>query len=391
MIHCYNEGALRAYLDGELPDAERTGVAAHLASCAACRSRLEEQRALAGQVATLLAAPTTVPDPYAALPQLRGRLGRDHAAATPYRATPTASLRSSPEEVMSITARIWAGPRRSLAAALAAIVAVLSLLLFPPVRAAADQLLQIFRVQQVLFMPISQERIEQLQRLNFDKETLFVAQPRLINTPAAPRTVGSLDEAAALAGFRPAQPALDPAPTATQIVVHDRRVVEFQVNVEAARQLLALMDVNDVTLPDALGAAPITADVPSVVETRYQGDNYTITLIQSHSPTVTLPDGVDLAQLGKAVLRLLGMPPEQADVLSRQIDWSSTLIFPFPADVNNIRQVVVNDTPALLVSGGNSGQRHWQLYWQHGDRFSMLEARGQMRDADLIAIAESIR
>jgi len=51
MLQCYTtrqrERRLRAYLDGELPAIERAALGAHVASCAACRGRLREQRALA--------------------------------------------------------------------------------------------------------------------------------------------------------------------------------------------------------------------------------------------------------------------------------------------------------------------------------------------------------
>ncbi|HTQ53695.1 MAG TPA: hypothetical protein VMI94_04495 [Bryobacteraceae bacterium] len=41
MKHCLDEGTLRAYLDGELPDAEACRVEANLTSCAECRGRRE--------------------------------------------------------------------------------------------------------------------------------------------------------------------------------------------------------------------------------------------------------------------------------------------------------------------------------------------------------------
>ena len=49
-----DEGTLHAYLDGELPSAERAGVEAHLAQCAPCRAGLEEARALLERASTLL-------------------------------------------------------------------------------------------------------------------------------------------------------------------------------------------------------------------------------------------------------------------------------------------------------------------------------------------------
>jgi hypothetical protein len=282
-------------------------------------------------------------------------------------------------------------PRRGLLAGLAALIVLLGLLALPPVRAVADQLLQIFRVQKVLFMPISPERIEQLKQLDFDGKTLFVDKPKLVNQPAEPRTVDSADAAAGAVGFPLGQPTVFPgAPTTTEHVVHDRAVMQFQVDVKAARQLLALLNIDDVTLPDALGAQPITAAVPAFAETRYQGANYTLALYQGHSPELTLPKGVDLDQLGRAGLRLLGMDSAAAEALSRQIDWSSTLIFPFPKDIRDIREVQIGSAQGLLVGAGRGGERHWQLYWQNGDRFAMLEGRN-IRDADLIAAAESVR
>jgi hypothetical protein len=54
MLHV-DDGSLHAFLDGELSGAERDRVASHLAECAACRTRLEEERALIARAGALLA------------------------------------------------------------------------------------------------------------------------------------------------------------------------------------------------------------------------------------------------------------------------------------------------------------------------------------------------
>ncbi len=49
-----DDGTLHAYLDGELLPVERARVEAHVAECAACRGRLEEERALIERASNLL-------------------------------------------------------------------------------------------------------------------------------------------------------------------------------------------------------------------------------------------------------------------------------------------------------------------------------------------------
>jgi hypothetical protein len=178
------------------------------------------------------------------------------------------------------------------------------------------------------------------------------------------------------------------------LAVRDRFAVQFSINVQAARQVLAMMNVNDVTVPDALGSTPIVVNMQPSLESHYHGTNYDLNLYQGVSPTVKLPDGVDLAQLGKAGLRVLGMDPAQADAVSRSIDWRSTLVFPFPTDFQDVRQVSIGNSQGLLVGSergdANGREPQWRMYWQHGNRFYILEGRN-LDEAEMLAAAESIR
>jgi hypothetical protein len=58
MNNCWPQGALRAYLDRELPSAEMRAVADHLAECAECDARCAE---LAGRAARVFALIETLP------------------------------------------------------------------------------------------------------------------------------------------------------------------------------------------------------------------------------------------------------------------------------------------------------------------------------------------
>src|SRR5690349_15071227 len=69
MMSC-DDGLLRAYLDDELNRTERATIAAHLASCGHCRSRVGELHAVATRVTGLLTDPSASPDPQIALSRL---------------------------------------------------------------------------------------------------------------------------------------------------------------------------------------------------------------------------------------------------------------------------------------------------------------------------------
>ncbi len=66
-----DEGALHAYLDGELPPGERTALEAHLAQCEACRGRLSDERALVERSSALLGAVRPVERPIPPFEQIR--------------------------------------------------------------------------------------------------------------------------------------------------------------------------------------------------------------------------------------------------------------------------------------------------------------------------------
>jgi hypothetical protein len=250
----------------------------------------------------------------------------------------------------------------------------------------------------VLFVPVDTSRLQQLGALNADPTAFFVGKPTIVGDEKS-TVVNSAGEAAAAAGFTPEQPATFPRdPSSTVFTVHDSLKAEAQVNVATIRDVLSALNVTDITLPDALGSAPISASVPPFVETAYKGEGFEFHLVQGHSPTVTLPKGVDLAQLGEAGLRVIGMQPEQARELSRQIDWSSTLVAPFPANLSDVVRVQVGDAQGLLVTAGGKFGGGYEsgsssvIYWQRGDRFFVLQGAGKDVNNDMmLVVAKSVK
>jgi hypothetical protein len=383
MTSHYDDGALRAYLDEQLSDTEQTEIATHLASCAQCQTRLAELSALADAVSGRLAQRANEPGSpsvEAALARLRPQL---------------ASASTAPKKRLSMPA---VPARRRLATGLgiaAALVLTFGLVLglVPGAGAAAAQFLQQFRAQSVIYVPVSPTRVQQAQQLQLDPNTLFLSQPTRIGPAPTQQTADSLTQASSLAGFTAQAPSSFPsAPATTAYLVDGQSAYQLQVNVKTLRQALTTLGVTDVTIPDSLGAQPITIQLPPTVRSQYAGKDYTFSLIQGASPTVTLPNDVSLAELGRAALEVYGMSPSDARTLSQQIDWRSTLVFPFPTGMSAIQQVSIGDAQGMLFKANKNGAREYLIYWQRGSRFYILEATGNgLGVTDALSAATSVK
>lgn len=416
MTRCYDEGVLRSYLDNELAPETHRHLEAHIATCHVCHERLEHLRLHSAEVRMLLKEPASVPDPHIALQQFRqATLNRQQMADR----SPQVQPLSSVAEASSISSRVsvpisWrtimknifgfmSGHYRTTFAGAITVVVLLGVLFVPPLRAMAEQFLQVFRVQNVVFVPINQDHMEELENLDFDGETLFMSEPTAINEPGEPRIVADVDEAAEYVEFAPG--AIEDLPddtTLTEMAVMDRATYEFEVNVETSQQLLDMLNINE-TIPAELGDAPITIDLPASITTQYSSEAkdetgeavYTLTLHQGLSPEISLPEDVDLAKLGKVALLLLGMEPNQAEALSQEIDWSTTLIYPFDPSMDNIQQVQINGAKGILTNGYgefDGEEMNWKtLYWQDGEHFYVLVGEGRVSTDTILDAAESMR
>jgi hypothetical protein len=125
-------------------------------------------------------------------------------------------------------------------------------------------------------------------------------------------------------------------------------------------------------------------------------------LLQSATPQVELPEGFDLAVLGRLGLRLAGMSAEEALSFSRTIDWRATLLVPVPVQGGTFREVEVSGQRGLLVTvqpppmaapdgSTRSSRPRSLLLWSTADKVFALEGPGTRGGVELVEMAQSIR
>ena len=416
MNECIEEGLLRTYLlQGNMAPAQRETVERHMPTCPACREQLAQLRSTAARVNGHLAslAPEQAPDKGTAWQRMQVALAQERLVPGAGAQAPARRPDLTPRPLnnlpnrrtpMQTIATPRAGTRRALFSGLAAALVLISLA-FPSVRAVADQLLQTFRAQSATFVGVDASRLSQILSMNIDPSSVFLGQPEFSKGTLQSKEVATYQEAAAAVGFRPEQVYTLPGKALTEeIDVVSGGNVSFTVDVDNLRGLLAALNINDVSLPDALGTQPINADIPASTYIKYTGSGYTLYLAQGRSPEVHMPAGVELAQLGRAGLRVLGMNEIEADNLSKQIDWSTTLVVPFPVGVSSFKPVWVGKVPGMLVESsfgalpnvstrlGRIPPGYQLLYWQQGDHFYVLAASGTAAgEQALLEAANSVR
>jgi hypothetical protein len=288
-------------------------------------------------------------------------------------------------------------PAVALACAAALVVAAFTL---PPVRAAAREFLDLFRVQRFAAVPVDPDRLERLQASGIDLKTFVGDQVEVLDEGQEPEVVESLEIAASLAGFDARAPQAPPQKTTLGevAVVHPGA---FRVRIDTAKlaEVAAVLGVEDARVPGAWDGRTIEVHAPPVVALRYQRDGGEFALLQSPGPEVTLPEGVDLAELGALGLQMAGMSAEEAVLFAGRIDWRSTLLVPIPAQGGSFREVEVNGRKGLLVSGrrpktedpdGTSRPSRWHsvLLWADEDR--VYAASGPGHGFELLEMAQSV-
>jgi anti-sigma factor RsiW len=326
-----HDGLLLSYLDGQLTPVQSQELSEHLEICRLCQrrlSRLEMERAQVSQALThTRPSPLDRPSAHRALANLRAVIG----------------------ERKDMSMKLSKKMQRVLAGAVALIV-IGVLLSLAPVRALASDFLSLFRVQEFVVVDVDDQRMEEIAAAI--NNNMHFGEEEVLQDPGQPVEVSSLDEAAAQAGFVPRRPQGHGDPTRIEVTGLAR--MRYTPDVETLRQVFVAMELDPALLPDNIDGQPFVITIPASITQTYGelDDPEGFIIGQIPSPSVEVPEGVDMQALGNAMLQLLGMTPAEAERLSQTIDWTTTLVVPIPASMSVIQEVEVDGTTGLYILPG---------------------------------------
>lgn len=277
------------------------------------------------------------------------------------------------------------------------VLASVLILTVPPARVLAQDFLNLFRVKKFATITVDPARMKQLDNLNIDTEKLFADNVQVLKEPGKPVSVASAEEAGKRAGFAVAVPSDLPKGAKLQASVQGEGSAVITANVAKAQEILDLVGINDVTIPAQLDGAKITITKPAAVDLDYTFTNGEIHFMQSPSPEVDLPPGVELRQLGEIGLRVLGLSKEDASNFAAKVDWNSTFLIPIPANAAEVRQVSVNGADGLLLTSNGTARNGRSPYadgdavllWANHGMVYAMEGHGSA--VNLLEVANSVQ
>lgn len=365
---CPDDGELRQAInhDGSVDPA----IQEHLNHCRACATRFaviaDSAAMTARQISTLAPPP--------------GDLDIDGAYRMFRRAMATQSARDTLEG--SKMRQMFGMRSMRAASATIAVVAVIAAVTFSPMRTVADDFLSQFRVQKFAAVTIPMDALapmqslamtgmsdadkadfeEQLGRLgsfdttfDFDVEDLEHSTnlPESMTLDEAEAQFGDIDEPSDLPdGF-------DNAP---KVYLTEAGSASFTMNTANVQELIDSIGLPIYSLPDATEYPTLEfkANLPAAALLEYlNADGERIVAGQMASPTLDIPESVDMDALREDILRFPGLPADLVAELRSIDDWENTLIIPIPEGATS-DDITINGQPGLLIEHENGSAVLWE-------------------------------
>ena len=310
------------------------------------------------------------------------------------------ALREQLRDDADAAALVRARWRPVLAFAAAAVVIVVAFA-FPAVRVSAQAVLDLFRVREFTAVSFDPQRFERLHAQGGDRVFGVFDQQDVLREPGPPRAMASFAEAGAAANLDAREPrSLAGGVALDSVWVTGAGEANLVVHADRLRSVLDALELRDVEVPPGLDGRAVHVAMSPAITARYKSARRRVLFVQSRSPEVGLPAGIDPTGLGEIGLRILGLSEAEAHRLAAQIDWRNTLVVPVPVNASSFRAIQVQGHRGLLIStratGANGpagtarvGRDESVVLWSVNDRVYAL--MGSLDGPELLQMAESVR
>lgn len=279
---------------------------------------------------------------------------------------------------------VWIG-------ALATVLLVAGLLL-SPVRSVAVGALDSFRVKRFAVITVDPSKLPFAQAARVHHGAGLTPNPDIFGDyngplkPQKPVEVGTLEAAAKRTG----ESLADAGGTISgrklsAVYVGQAAQASYTFDLAKMRAAVQRSGVKSVTVPAQLDGKTFTLQVPQGVFVRYGTGKDSVVFAQGNSPTLRIPDGVNMEYIRQDILSIPGLPPDLASQLQQVKDWEHTLIIPLPPGGSS-KDVKVDGAPGVQISD-RTGEYNAVL-WQRNGR--LYAVGGKLSAAQALDAASAV-
>jgi hypothetical protein len=332
----------------------------------------------------------------------RRRLGAPPQEDAPYDATLALhKFKAHTERKTQMTEFGKSRMRPALAAGMLALT-LLAAFAITPVRTAALGLFDVFRVEKFAAVTVDVSRMPMKLNQNVDEAELRQEleshraegpNPNVLGTYSGPmkpekaRQFGSIEEAGQAIGsdLADAGPALAGRELKRVYATEPVRS-SYTFDTEKIRAKMKEAGVQGVRVPQQIDGKTFTFNIPQGVFVQYGSDEDGAVFAQGKSPSLSIPEGVNMDYLRQDFLMVPGLPQDLVAQVQAIEDWEHTLIIPLPPGGSS-REVKIGRSQGLLLSD-KTGE-HNGVLWERGGTLYALG--GKLSQDDVLNAARAVR
>ena len=256
------------------------------------------------------------------------------------------------------------------------------------VNAAISKTLSIFRAQDLKGVTVTLDDIQQIQsKLSSGQGEISLEKMGNIKVQGGQKKVSSKEDVKNVTDVIVAFPSvLDGVVPSVNVV--EPTAIEFTLNAENVNEIMKSYGATKL-LPANIDGKTFKIDFASQVTMNYSINNKPITIMETKSPEITVPDDVDIDAVYDAVVEMPIIPQRLQSQLKSMKDWKSTLYI--PVIESEMTEVNINGAKGYMSKDyGNSEENSESaVIWY--DKGIIYVVSGQVDSEELLKIAKSVK
>lgn len=278
--------------------------------------------------------------------------------------------------------------RRNIVAAACAAMLVTICITVEPVKAAISSALSIFRVENMKGITVTLEDMQQIQKqLSSGQGDISLDKMGSVKLQGGKKRVSSPEDIIKLTDFTVAFPSVL-SDTVPNINVVEPASMDFTLNAKNVNQIMKSYGATKL-LPDNIDGKTFRVDFASQVTMKYSSNDKSIIIMQTKSPEITVPEGVNVDEVYNAVIEMPIIPQDLQTQLKSIKDWKNTLYVPVVesemtgVDINGAKGYITKDY------GDSEAEHESAVVWYN--KGVVYAVSGKLDSNDILNIARSMR